>query len=522
MQSQGTRKSNFPGQTTVPSGSTFDYVSSGVNYKITADDLINAFGLTGSIVQVGDSACVPVLDDQGLVKGIRNIRPGFGIAAIIDPTECIEISTNFSFNETGVALVNDPLASAVEFRSLVAARGIGITGAPDEITIENTSPAALNQIMVAELADFPTPSAGVITLADDTCYRLSAAIDVGSNRFVTGSNTIFCGGSSLIDSVTSSSAGALFTGTDNFTVQGVSLNIPNGDVFSLSGTSVENLIVRNVRTGAAQSLGTITDFGLTVLAESGFFNLTLGGLSFVGSHGRFSITEATIVNAAGSGIDLGTATFNTIYIGTNVTLFSASGATCLAIAPNSANINVGGRGVVLGNAFRGPGTHISGADDGDLLWERAANQGITDTRSSGQGYIQGSVLNTSFGVLNTPVIVNYSTDFLSDIEKRFTISTAGRFTYIGEDDIEILLDATVFARITGGASRVYNYYIAKNGVTITSSISSAEYDGSNPGSNSVTSLVELTKDDYVELWVEAETALTDLNVENTSMKVRAQ
>ncbi len=522
VQSNGTRKSNFPAQTSVPGDATFDYVSNGVNYKITIANLINSLGVVGSIAQVGDALDTPVLDDQGLVKGIRNIKAGFGLSAGIAGDNSLEIETNFSFGGAGVDLVNDPASDAPEFRSITVGRGISVTSSTDDIKITNTLPAPVNQVMVAELADFPDPVGDVISLLDDTCYRISNSVDIAGNRFATGTNTILCGSSSLIDRVTTTSTGALITGTGTITVQGVSLDIPNGTIFNMSGTGVENLITRNIRTVSALSLGTLTDWGLTVIAESGLFGLSAGGLSFVGSHGRFSITEATVVNAAGTGIDLGAATFDTVYIGTNATMVAAAGATCLEIAPNSANINAGGRGVVLGNAFRGAGTHITGADSGDLLWERKANQGITDTLSSAQGYIKGSALTTVFGAINTPVIVNFGTAFIADIQDRFTIDNTGRFTYIGEDDIEILLDATIFARISGGAARTYNYYATKNDTIIASSIASAEYDGANPGSNSVTSLVDLTKNDYIEIWVEAATAVTVLNVENTSLKVRAQ
>ncbi len=44
-QSQGRRKSNFPGSTTVVAADTFDFVSGGVNYKIPFSDLQTALGL---------------------------------------------------------------------------------------------------------------------------------------------------------------------------------------------------------------------------------------------------------------------------------------------------------------------------------------------------------------------------------------------------------------------------------------------------------------------------------------------
>lgn len=91
-QSTGRKKSNFPAQTSVLSGASFDYFVSGVNYKITFQDLLVALNVTGTIVQVGPVAGVPVLDTQGTVHGIRNITAGPGVNVAIDPENGITIS----------------------------------------------------------------------------------------------------------------------------------------------------------------------------------------------------------------------------------------------------------------------------------------------------------------------------------------------------------------------------------------------------------------------------------------------
>ncbi len=62
---------------------SFDFVAAGTNTKILDSDLLTALGVTGSIVQEGLATDTPVLDDQGTIKGIRNIKDGFGITASI-------------------------------------------------------------------------------------------------------------------------------------------------------------------------------------------------------------------------------------------------------------------------------------------------------------------------------------------------------------------------------------------------------------------------------------------------------
>jgi len=89
---QGRRKSKFPGNTAIPDDATLDFVSSGVNFKITKANFITALGATGTIVQDGPVTAVPVLDTQGTVHNIRNLVAGTGIQISIGPENGIIIA----------------------------------------------------------------------------------------------------------------------------------------------------------------------------------------------------------------------------------------------------------------------------------------------------------------------------------------------------------------------------------------------------------------------------------------------
>lgn len=385
--------------------------------------------------------------------------------------------------------------------------------------------AGQNVVTVNTLADFPTPVASVISLVDNTCYHISGFIDIGGNRFQTGINTTLCGNSSRIDRITSTTTAALFTGSTNLTLTNVGLFVASGSYLSLSGTGSENLIIRNCGFISCQTFGTITNWGLSVLAESFTVTVATNGLLFVGAHNRLSISFFGLVNDAGSMVDLGTATFNTVYIGPNVTFTPASGATGLTMSANSANINAGGRGTILANAFTGAGTPIVGYSHRDLLWDVEGNQGVTGTFIGGQGYILGSALNTTFAGTGSgnAVPINLGTAFIVDtgIEDQFTTSNAGRFTYIGEEDRQFFIDATLFANVAGGAARQYVFTTAINGTQVVASSSKREYTGSTPGAHSVSAIVELSKNDYIEIYVYAVTATTNLNVDTASIKIKA-
>ena len=89
----GLKKSKFTADNSVPSGSTFDFVSNGQNFKITREDLIAALGFTGSLNQDGAVSGVPVLDVSSAPDYlIRNLEAGDGIALSVSPENGLKIN----------------------------------------------------------------------------------------------------------------------------------------------------------------------------------------------------------------------------------------------------------------------------------------------------------------------------------------------------------------------------------------------------------------------------------------------
>ena len=138
----GIKKSAFTGSSTIPSGSYLDFVVNGKNLRIKDTDFYKALSVTGVIEQEGDPLGVPVLDRQGSTNAIRNITSGFGLKAAINPHNGITLSTDFSFNESGATLVEDPSSSSADFRSLVAGDGVSISQATGTITINSLTALA--------------------------------------------------------------------------------------------------------------------------------------------------------------------------------------------------------------------------------------------------------------------------------------------------------------------------------------------------------------------------------------------
>ena len=156
---QGRKKSKFPQKTTIPSNSTFDFVSEGTNFKIPESDLIAALGATGTIVQAGNVTDIPVLDKQGSVNNIRNLEPTGGVSIEVGPNNNIQISSALENGTSGGAeVLVDPSLVPVVARTLVGLGDISVAQIGDQIRIQGTSePVTTNVVIVNSTDDMPDP-----------------------------------------------------------------------------------------------------------------------------------------------------------------------------------------------------------------------------------------------------------------------------------------------------------------------------------------------------------------------------
>lgn len=134
--SNGRRKSNFPADTGIPSGATFDFVANGANYKITHENLLAALNVVGTINQVGDPEGVPILDTQGTNHLIRNldVTANSGLSIAVSDINGITMSLDAQTTGDGVDVLN----SSNKIRKIKAGTGITVTLDGDDIEISLT------------------------------------------------------------------------------------------------------------------------------------------------------------------------------------------------------------------------------------------------------------------------------------------------------------------------------------------------------------------------------------------------
>lgn len=512
---QGRRKSNFPGQSSVLSAAFFDYFVAGVNYRISFTDLLPELGATGTMQQEGDVTGTPILDVQGSVNGIRNLEAGSGIQTSVSPQNGATIEHGFVLDTAGVKLSDDFTIAQPIFRSLVAGSGMNVSGMGDQIQIALSAiPASTKTVVINQLSDFPTPVAGVITLADDTHYAVRNDITT-SDRFVLGDNTIVDGSDNIVINLAYTGAGVMFTSVDkNWTLKNITVTCSSGTFIDFDGTGVEIFQFINARV-IAGTLGTIDDFA-GIHIDDTQFTVTTDGFLFGGINGVF-LAEANLGTIdAGTFYDLGTATFSGFSV-TDAFMTLNGSSVFVDGAASSANITSGNLGSVHNSRFFGTGTTLQTIDNSDVRWEFAVNNGIPDTDKDCLMSQTANAVATVIAVATTPV--KLAGTWVEEEAFFFSTDATGKMTYIGEKEIELDITMSFSAAPVSGSNKSINFYVALNGTHIANSRAFNNISTGDPSRTTVIWRLHLQPNDFIEAFVANDTDTVNVLVTDAVLRV---
>jgi hypothetical protein len=118
----------------------------------------------------------------------------------------------------------------------------------------------------------------------------------------------------------------------------------------------------------------------------------------------------------------------------------------------------------------------------------------------------------------TPSII--AGTFTDERSSRFTNSAAGRATYIGVTNEVVQVDVTFGYSKGGSGTDTHNFYIGKNGTVIANSVKSVSTDTTLNPSVTMMAAVELTTNDYIEVFVEGSGTTDPVTVDSFSMVIR--
>ncbi len=409
-------------------------------------------------------------------------------------------------------------AGAADIGKVITSKGDGTSEArflvPSEVGAQ-TLPA--RRVVINTLADFPAPVADVITLASNTQYFIGTQVLMGNNRLVMGDFTTIKGIDGDNGNLVYADTGTFITSTDvSWTVEDLTINAENGKVFDHTDSSGEFLRLRNVFISKDTNIGTFNSTGDSVmLVETLIISASTGtGMEFTGNWNLLQLSLGSTVQVSGTFIDLGTATFNSVGISECSVFLVTSGSTFLKGAAGSANINAGGLGRVTNSVITdlGGGTILDGIADDDVRWRFLNSPPIRDTRPDALASFAGGVTETVISIISTPTEV-LATWTVADTTQ-FTVTTDGRFTFIGETDTTMPIQVRLTGTMAAGGQKSMLACIAINGVAVTNSI--APFFPTN--SQADTALIiwqhRFVNGDYVEVFVSNESDTTNFVAES--------
>lgn len=356
----------------------------------------------------------------------------------------------------------------------------------------------------------PSPSGGVITLEDNATYFFTTTIDLTGDRLVCGENTTILGGSSENCRIKS-------TG-----LTGIAL-ITSGYSLPMRNITIEADVALNLN-ATGYPTGALDWFGVN------FTNCATVGT--IANYSNFIMTDCALLGSANMAFDgtIGTVGFNqclfsgisgqsTIVVLSSATITRRFRMTYSAVSTPStglgiffsASASVPVESYILDTVnFSGAGTALSGVafSDNKALFTNC--KGIDNTSSIANYYMSANATATNVISVNTPLKIDGATT-ASSINQKFSHSS-NRATYVGG----LLRDFKVsaVASVTAAASNLQiGFYVAKNGTVIPES---EMYVTTNAASRAesvaIHTLVSLTTNDYIEIWVENDTNSTDVTV----------
>jgi hypothetical protein len=126
---------------------------------------------------------------------------------------------------------------------------------------------------------------------------------------------------------------------------------------------------------------------------------------------------------------------------------------------------------------------------------------------------------TATSVLNgTPVLI--AGIWSAGQQSRFTVSTAGRITYIGTKAVLVEIGSTFAVTKSGGGTDSYIFNIGKNGTIIPEAVMTRTIAAGTEAALSIVSAISMSTGDFIELFVTGD-GTTD-NVTLQSANILAQ
>jgi hypothetical protein len=365
---------------------------------------------------------------------------------------------------------------------------------------------------IDSIADLPQPDKnGVITLLDNATYLFIGVVDLKGNRLVCGVNTTLIGGSSENCRIKSTGLTGEALITSNYSLPIRNITIEAEIALDLEGDGVTTAVDWfGVNFTDCATVGTIKDYSNVIMTDSAFLNS--GGLTFDGSIGTIGFSQCLFDCNASNTVFILPATlivtrrFRIIYS----SFIVLSGETGINV---NASATIPTESYMLDTVnFSGGGTYLAGIDhtSNDALFTNCTN--ITNTSVNGQLYMQGNATATTVSLTNTFYKVAGTTTPSTDNSK-FTHAN-NRLTCDAIINRKYLIQCIL--SFTSGNANVceFGFYDSQlNEIRIPSKTKSTANTAGRAENVSLSCIVNMNKDDYLEVHCANTSATTNITVD---------
>ncbi|QNA44863.1 hypothetical protein [Lacibacter sediminis] len=488
--------------TTSPT-STLDVRGSlSLNYRAFSSST-TASSTDNTLLFTGNSAATVTLPDAtgcaGRVYSIKN-------ASTTSPVPVLTVATTSSQTIDG--------SSALLLSSNKSIVTVVSDGANWNIMSSGIVKARNNFVLVQSTADLPAPVAGIITLVSGTTYEINGTIVLTSKINLNGCYLI--GKDANNDKlIYSPSSGELFTGTKGGTIKTLTLvaSTTGSKLFNLDLGSTESLLVRDNIIASCKDVGLVKGGNIIFFSVVSYVGNTTG-ITYENNNNLlldnmawFSTNAGTFEKLVGSfGVIEKLGGFSHSMSSLSATGIDVSGITSISDAGNLKN-----------TAFLGTGTKVNGSFSSK--WEVEA-PGLTtekDDVATGNLYLT-SANATSFSGVNTPTKVLGTTTAVGLF--RVSSATNNRLVYDGSKTRRFSVTGSVSVT-SSSANKYFSFYIYKNGVKLPESEQAMRLStGVDKGSLTITCTVQLSTNDYIEIWAENTSDGSSMTVETLNLTIK--
>lgn len=429
---------------------------------------------------------------------VRSIESLFKVAGDLTPSEIAELTASIDalqqahngFGANGVATIRTDL------RTLLSG----------------------DIVFVSDKYDFPLAGSGVIALPDNTTYFITGTVDLDGDRLDCGANISIIGSGPEISKITSTgldSATALITSVTSLVLNSVEV-FDVGTAFDLdaSATSDQAIDWFAVNLVNIPTIGTIKSYGNAIFLLLGIIGSA--NLTFDGTIGTIGFGDTIFIGIAGE---------NTLIFPSTLTIsrrfrtkFSAfvtpAGGTAIDFDV-SASVPLESY-ILFECNFSGSGVNISGVQHDDVKSRFTGNDGINNSTQQANYYMAANATVTTITTASTPVKIAGTTTE-NPITERFTHSD-NKVVYDG--GLPRIFNIHVNSSMSSSSSNILNLYAAKNGTVVSAPYGAGTANSGGRVENiSLSFVVEMETDDYIEIFCSNETGANDITVENLNVIV---